>query len=415
MRKLVWALLLVFTFAVPWEFSLDLGQSLGNIARVVGLLVLAVAIPAVLQAGRMRTPGPMQWAVMAFYLWFCCSCFWTIESAATFEKLRAYLQEMMVVWIVWEFAESPYDLRDLLRMFVAGSWVLALLTLANFGSAEAIGESQIRFVADGQDPNDVARFLDIGFPFAALLVNCERRWTGRLLGLGYLPLGLVAVVLTASRGGFLASLLALAGGALLLLRGHAKGVVMGALALPIFTIALWFAVPHGTFARIATIPAQLQGGDLNQRMNIWHAGWQAFARAPWLGTGAGSFTMAAGTNPRDTAHNTALSIAVAGGLCGLFLFVAVVATAVRSALATSGPLMLALLTSLLIWCVASFVDTVEENRVSWLLLGIVALAGRLASEDRQVLEFCFAGPAKERSDEGGDSMALAGGRPETAS
>jgi O-antigen ligase len=389
MRYLAWALLLFLTFTVPWEMSLDLGQSLGSIARALSLLLIAVAIPAVLQSGRLRTPGAMQWTTLALYLWFCCSYFWTIDQAATLEKIRAYSQEMIIVWFVCEFAESPFDLRDLLRMFIAGSWVLALLTLANFGSAEAIGESQIRFVADGQDPNDVARFLDIGFPLAALLVNCEPRWSGRLLALGYLPLGLVAVVLTASRGGFIASLLALAGSALLLTRSHAKGVVVGAMALPLFTCALWFSVPHGTFARLATIPAQLQGGDLNQRMNIWHAGLQAFARSPLIGAGAGAFTMAAGTNPRDTAHDTALSIVVAGGLCALSLFIAIIAFAIRSILHTKGPLMLALATSLTIWFMASFVDTVEENRVSWLLLGIIALAGRLAVEDPDGLQRCF--------------------------
>ena len=51
MRRAAWVLLLVFAFAVPWEYSMDLGEPLGNIARIAGLLVLLAAIPAVLQAG----------------------------------------------------------------------------------------------------------------------------------------------------------------------------------------------------------------------------------------------------------------------------------------------------------------------------------------------------------------------------
>ncbi len=31
----------------------------------------------------------------------------------------------MIVWLVWEFADTPADLRNLLRATVAGSWVLA--------------------------------------------------------------------------------------------------------------------------------------------------------------------------------------------------------------------------------------------------------------------------------------------------
>jgi O-antigen ligase len=395
MRKAAWGLLLLFAFAIPWEYSLDLGEPLGNIARIVGLVLLMVAIPAILQAGRVRTPGPLQWVVLAFYLWFCCSYFWTIEPLATLDKMRGYFQEMMIVWLVWEFAESPGDLRSLLRAYVAGSWVLAALTLANFASPEAIAGGQIRFAAYGQDPNDVARFLDLGFPLVALLSNCESRWSARLLALGYLPLGLVAVVLTASRGGFLAAVVALTGCGILLFRSHARTVLAGAFTLPPLVAALWLNVPHETFERLATIPEQLMRGDLNQRLNIWMAGWCAFVQAPLLGTGAGSFVSAARLSPIDTAHNTVLSILVSGGLCALFLALAILVLAARSTLQTHGPLQLALITTLLVWAVTAMVSTVEESRTTWLLFALIALAGRLAVEEPEELADCFPEPARK--------------------
>jgi O-antigen ligase len=394
MRKIAWWLLLLFAFAIPWEYSLDLGEPLGNVARIAGLLLLLVAVPAVLQAGRLRTPGLMQWLVLALYLWFCCSYFWTIDPLATIERMRGFFQEMMIVWLIWEFAESPQDLRALLRAYVAGSWVLAVLTLINFGSPEAIAAGQIRFAAVGQDPNDVARFLDLGFPLAALLFSGESRWPGRLLALGYLPLGLVGVLLTASRGGFLAALVALAGCAVLLVRSHPKAAVAGAFAMPAIAAILWFSIPHETFERLATIPEQLNGGDLNQRLNIWSAGWDAFVHAPLLGTGAGSFVSAAGLNPLDTAHNTALSIVVSGGLCAFFLALAIVMAAARAAIETHGLTRLALTTALLVWVITSLVATVEENRTTWLLLGMIALAGRLAVDDPKQLAALFDGEAR---------------------
>lgn len=390
MRKLAWGLLVLFAFAIPWEYSLDTGEPYGNIARVIGLLLILVAIPAILQAGRLRTPGLLQWLVLGFYLWFCCTYFWTIDQQATLEKMRAYVQEMMIVWLVWEFAETPHDLRALLRAYVCGSWVLAGLTVANLVSTVALTAGQARFAAVGQDPNDVARFLDLGFPLAALLLNCEPRWPWRLLALGYLPVGLAAVLITASRGGFVAALLALAGCAVLLLQKPTRVAMVSVFALPVIAAALWFAVPHETFERLATIPAQLSGGDLNQRVNIWSAGWHAFVQAPWLGTGAGSFVTAAGMDPQDTAHNTTLSILVNGGLCGLLLALCIVSAAVWLLMKTHGPLRLALGTALLVWVVSSLTATVEENRTTWLLLGMVALAGRLAMEAPESLAACFA-------------------------
>jgi O-antigen ligase len=389
MRKSAWVLLLLFAFAIPWEYSLDLGGLLGNAARIAGLLVLAFAVPAVLQAGRMRTPGAFWWFTLALFLWLCCTYFWTIDPVATLEKIRGYFQEMMIVWLVWEFADTPADLRALLRATVAGSWVLALLTLAAFSSPEAVAAGQIRFAAYGQDPNEVARFLDLGFPLAALLVNCERRWPPRLMALGFFPLGIVAVLLTASREGFLAAIIGIAGSIVLLTRGRARRAVAAVFILPPSLAALWFIVPPGTLARLATIPEQLQAGDLNQRLNIWSAGWRAFARAPLLGTGAGSFVAAARLSPIDTAHNTALSIAVCGGLCALFLASILLALAVHYAFRTHGPLRMAFVTSLIAWALTSLAATVEENRTTWLLLAMIAVAGRLAADDPGGLADCF--------------------------
>jgi O-antigen ligase len=389
MRRTAWILLLLFAFAIPWEYSLDLGGLVGNAARIAGLLVLLAAVPAILQAGRMRTPGAFWWLTLALFLWFCCSYFWTIDPVASLEKIRGYFQELMIVWLVWEFADSPADLRALLRSTVAGSWVLALLTLAAVRSPEAIAAGQIRFAAYGQDPNEVARFLDLGFPLAALLVNCERRRLPRLMALGFFPLGLVAVLLTASREGFLAAVVGIAGSVVLLTLGRSRRLVAAVFVLPSFLAALWFIVPSATLARLATIPEQLQTGDLNQRLNIWSAGWRAFTHAPLLGTGAGSFVAAARLSPIDTAHNTALSIAVCGGLCALFLAAILLALAVRYAFRVHGPLRIALVTSLIVWALTSLVATVEENRTTWLLLAMIAVAGRLATDDPGGLSDCF--------------------------
>src|ERR1017187_3414975 len=393
-RRAAWCLLLLFVFAIPWEYSLDLGEPLGNVARILGLLLLVVAIPAVLQSGRLRNPGALQWLVLALYLWFCLSYFWTIEPQATLGKMRAYFQEMMVVWLVWEFAENSRDLRALLRAALAGSWMLAILTVANFGSPEAIASGQIRFAAIGQDPNDVARFLDLGFPVAALLSGWETRWPGRLLALGYLPIGFAAVLLTASRGGFVAAVVALGGCGLLSFRHSMRGAVAGVLALPIVGLALWYVAPHETLERLATIADQLLHGDLNQRLNIWAAGWHAFVQAPVLGNGAGSFVSAAGLAPIDTAHNTVLAILVSGGLCALFLAVAILVLTARSTLQTRGPLQLALGTALLVWAVTAMASTVERSRTTWLLIALIALAGRLAVEEPEKLAECFPDPAR---------------------
>jgi O-antigen ligase len=166
-------------------------------------------------------------------------------------------------------------------------------------------------------------------------------------------------------------------------------VVAVGLALPAIAAAVWLVVPHEIFERLATIPEQLQSGDLNQRTNIWTVGWQAFVQAPIFGSGAGSFASAAGLGPLDTAHNTVLAILVSGGLIGLFLAVAIVVLVMKSVIQTHGVVRYAFALALLVWMMTSLVATVEESRTTWFLFALIAVAARLAEEEPESLGLCF--------------------------
>jgi hypothetical protein len=45
--------------------------------------------------------------------------------------------------------------------------------------------------------------------------------------------------------------------------------------------------------------------------------------------------------------------------------------------------------ALLVWFITSLVATVEESRTTWLLLAMIALAGRLGVEQPEELAACF--------------------------
>lgn len=375
MRTAVQALLLVFVFTIPWEYSLDFGVPFGNVARLAGALLLLVAVPTVLLAGRLYARGALLGLTLALFVWECATYFWSIEPEITLSRLPGYLQEMMIVWLVAEFAGSPRGLRAVLRAWLAGSWLLVALTVATFIASTSA--AQIRFAAEGQDPNDAARFLCLGLPVAAMLADWEPHRWARIVALLYLPAGVAAVLLTASRGGLFEALIALAGCGLLLWRRQRRVVYGSLFALPVAAFAAWELLPAGTIARLGTIADQAQGGDLNQRVNIWEAGWRAFQQTPLFGHGAGSFVSAAGLAPIDTAHNTILSILVEDGLIGFACGLAIVVASIGMALVLLGTLRIALLTLISVWIVASMVGTTGESRTTWLLFAVVALAYQL--------------------------------------
>ena len=380
MRKVARAVLVLYVFTIPWEYSLDLRAPFGNIARIAGLLLLLAGVTSTVLAGRFRNPEPLHWLTLALYLWFSCTYFWSIAPDTTLLKLRGFSQEFMIVWLAWDLVDTPGQLRWLCRAWVAGSWILALLTLADFVSANSVGGYQIRFAAFGQDPNDVARFLDLGFPLAALLVDERESRFVRILCLGYFPIGLMAVLLTASRSGLVTAIVAIAGCAILLTMRQPKAAAMGLFVAPIFVVFVWLSVPRETLERVSTIGEQIQYGDLNQRMNIWSAGWRGFVQAPLLGHGAGSFVTASGLAAIDTAHNTVLSIGVEGGVFALLIASGIVAVTIRSLMLVNSSLRIAFGTVLAVWMVSSLVGTVAESRLTWLLFGVVAIARRLSIE-----------------------------------
>jgi O-antigen ligase len=396
MQRVTVGLLTLFAFAVPWEYSLDVGEPFGNVARILGILLLVAAVLMVLVAREMRSPGLVQWLVLGLYLYFVCSCFWTVEQEATLEKIRAYFQVMMVVWLTWEVAKTPQHLRGMLRALVAGCWVLAILTWMNFSSASAVAAEQIRFAAEGQDPNDVARFLDLGFAPAVLLFATETGWLTRVLAMLYVPAGLLAVLLTASRGGFSAALAALLGSAILLVMWRPRAAGMVFVGLAVTAGALFLFVPAGSVERLATIPEQLGSGDWNDRLNIWNAGWHAFTLAPWRGYGAGTFTTAAGLATGDTAHNTVMAVMVSGGLVATGIFLAILVGVARAVWRTSGLLRVALGTTLAVWLITAMVGSVEESRFTWLLFGMMVLAGRLEAEQPDAMMRVFSGQERKQ-------------------
>lgn len=351
---------------------------MGNIARIVALALLAAIVLVLLQPRPNRRLPVLGWLVASLLVWFALSYFWSIDPEATWIRLRGYAQETMIAWFVWELVETPDELCAVLRCYVAGSCVLAGLTIANFASADGAG--QIRFVAEGQDPNDVARFLVLGIPFAVLLLLPQRRRFDKVLAFSYLPLGLIGVLLTASRGGLIAAGIALAGCGILLAQTSRSTRLSLAVVIPLTLLAFWMTAPHETIGRFLSIPEELTSFDLNQRFSIWQQGTQAFRRAPFGGSGAGTFSSASGLAPVDTAHNTALALAVEGGAVALILATAIAAVSAFSIRGLRGTVRTALATAFMVWLVTSLVSTVEENRTTWLLLGLIGAAGRIAAE-----------------------------------
>jgi O-antigen ligase len=185
-----------------------------------------------------------------------------------------------------------------------------------------------RYSATGTDPNEFATILALGIPMAwvILLSGRHRAWFWPTLL--YIPLALFGVLLTSSRGGALVTAVALMVIPLTLQALPRRRKAAFWLVAVLGLAGLVMAGPQlaefiGTsVARLSSTSRELASGTLNERSEIWSAGFSVFAEHRWLGVGAGAFPEAVAplAGLPKVAHNSFVSVLVELGPAGLLIF-----------------------------------------------------------------------------------------------
>jgi O-antigen ligase len=313
-----YAALWIFIFALPWE-NVFVIPGLGTISKLMGIVALGFALLAGLLTGRLRHLNKFHIVALVFLALAGMSVFRAVYSDAAVIKFKTYLQLFAVLWIIWELAPDVRRQRGLMTAYVFGSYVGALLTIV---VRPSVAHTSTRFAAEGFDPNDLGMTLALAIPMAWYLGMTYRqpflRWASR----GYLPIGVVAIGLTGSRGAMLATMMALMIVPLTMTRLSA-GKKMAAIFLVLAVGAVSVAfIPESSFQRFSSTKEEVEAGTMNGRLQIWIAGVHAFVQKPLLGWGTGSFDRAIVPwfgRPR-VAHNSYLNILVEQGVVGFLIW-----------------------------------------------------------------------------------------------
>jgi len=361
-----------FVFVLPWD-KFILMPVLGSIPRLVGLAASAVGVVHVLARRRVR---PLSWFhlfAILFVLWAGVSAFWSIDPQATRVRFLTYIQLVVLVWLIWEIAWSPERQRALLQAYVLGVSFAAGFTIHTYLLGVPAIEGT-RFTAFSFNVNELGMTLALGLPMAWYLSLSQPRqrlaWIWRL----YLPLGVTAILLTASRGAFVAALVALAiiPWTLGRLRLRTK-VALYALSAGTLIAATQF-VPETSLERLQTIRADVGAGYFGGRGAIWMAGLEVAQEHPVAGVGAGAY--GAAVEPTLFfgwgAHSVPLAILVENGIVGLFLLLGAVA-AVTIPVRHLPPLQRRFsIVLLLAVAVASLSGEWEDRKAFWFVFGVLA-------------------------------------------
>ena len=177
--------------------------------------------------------------------------------------------------------------------------------------------------------------LALAIPMAWYLGTVYRPPLLRWLCRGYLPVALVAIGLTGSRGGMLATTVALLIVPLLLTR-LSPGRLTTAIVMLVAAGGLAIAyTPETLIERFATTGVELEGGRLGGRGKLWKAGLEAAAERLVAGYGTGMFRDAIRPmlgEAAQVAHNSFISVLVEQGAVGLFIYVAMLVAVVLAVL-----------------------------------------------------------------------------------
>jgi O-antigen ligase len=315
MTALAYAALWFFIFAVPWE-NIIVVPGLGTISRVMGIVALGFVLMAVLVTGRLRRLQFFHIAALLFVVWAGLSVFRTGDETRAITKFITYFQLLLVLWMIWELASTFHRVQGLFFAYVCGAYVAAFNTIIGYRENLHVAKAASRFAAEGFDPNDLGMTLALALPMAWYLGMTYRhpvlRWLCRL----YIPMGLVAIGLTASRGALIASIIALLIVPMTMSQ-LSPGKIAAAIILLFASGAVAVAyIPATSWQRFATTRTQVESGTMNSRVTIWREGFKAFAKAPILGYGTSSFNWTV----HSQAHNSYLAVLVEQGLVGFVLF-----------------------------------------------------------------------------------------------
>jgi O-antigen ligase len=377
MIPLAYAALWFFVFSVPWETVLVI-SGIGVISKLTGMLALGVSLFAVVVSGRIRRPQAFHMAALLFLIW-TGTCVMILHLPIIPKKFWTFVQLFLVIWMIWELAPSRERVLGLMTAYVLGAFVASVDTIMVFRSKAAILR---RYASGGGDANDVAMILALALPMAWYLGMMSPKPYVRLACRAYLPVALLALGLTGSRGGMLASMVGLLIVPLTMTR-LSPGKLVTAIAILCLSGGLAVVyVPQKLVARFATTSSEVEGGRIGGRFKLWVAGSRAFAIRPLMGYGVSGFKSAVGpylVSEAQVAHNSFVSVLVEEGLVGFLLYLSMLIAVFRAILRLP-PLErrfgLVVFATLI---VAMLPLTWEDRKVVWVILA--SLLGLAQAQD----------------------------------
>ena len=373
--------LVIFFFSLPWQDVIKLpGSSFFSVSRVVGLVLVVAGLGVTLRRGtlKLRVPAVTTVLTVMFALWAVCGTLWSRGShSGAVLQAAIYVQLAVMVLLTWQLCRNLQDHRTLLQAYVIGAYIVAGQIAVQYLTNPFVPnstQSMERYTGLGGNPNGVAATVALALPIAWYLGHFWARGLLRWLNYLYLPLAIFAIILTASRGGFLIAAVGLMVVPLTFRQLPTKARVATIVFALLSVGVIATAVPLANFSRIAQTSSEISDGDVSNRGVIWQAGLQLYTQSPVVGIGTGSFLSAVGSvlGYRIPAHNAFLLVLIELGVVGFLLFTLNFLVVLWPLLRLQGPEKMFYLCFWLALVVSMLPSNVEDAQYVWGFLTLMA-------------------------------------------
>lgn len=376
--KLAFASLWLLVFAMPWEDAVTI-SGFGTSARLIGMVALGLGVLAIIERGKIRRPAAGHIVMGLFVLLAALSYLWSLYPEGTLIQTYSYIQLFAMVWLIWELAPQVREQIQLMRAYVFGTFISGIDTIFNFFShQESVYQ---RYAGAKLDANDLGLIMALSIPMSYYLLIENKGWRVWVYRVQLFLAG-TTILLTASRGATLATLVALSIVPLTQARLTGRQRIALILTVSLLVYGAVLFVPATSWERLSTLPSELEQGTMTGRTIIWKAGWEIFRVHPFLGIGVNAFRLIVSRvlaepirldehDPAPPAHNTFLSVLVEQGVIGFAVFCALLGVLAVSLRAMPPFQQRLWIVSLGVWVVGVSSLTWEMRKPTWFFFGLI--------------------------------------------
>lgn len=381
--------LVAFFERLPGLTGITLSKPLG--------LVLVVSWLGVLSRRDSRTPvlardhPALSYGLFALVAWGAGSAAWATDSSAAISSAVRLAMVVVLFFVVYSAIQTPRDLRVVVWAFLLGAFLTSIAALVTGKTVEG------RLTAGVLDPNFLAAALASSIVIASFMLATASGPT-RLVLFGFVVTYGVALVLTQSRGGLIATAVALGVSCVVAGPVRAQAVVIVVMVVSIGLGYYTVLAPASLRQRVTDVSAQ---GSAS-RTDTWQIALQMSRNHPLLGVGLGNFRVVESRyipgninllqapevlKNRLVTHNTYLEVLSEVGAVGLLLLLGITGAALtiacrgialaRDAMIPSGLLARGLVAGTVALLTAYIFISGEYEKLLWLLLGLLTAIPRV--------------------------------------